>query len=185
MKEAVTEAIRALEQDPLDPWYSTQLGYLYHATRHYDQAIAQHLRSIELDPSHYITHWFLSLTFAQIGRLDEAIAAAERASELSGRISSTLGFLGRYYAMAGRIAEARQILEELQARHRVTYVPASSLGAIYRGLGEMDKGLEWMERAIEERDPINILALKSEPAYDSARSHPAYQALLRKMNLEP
>lgn len=49
----------------------------------------------------------------------------------------------------------------------------------------MDKGLEWMARGIEERDPINVLSLKSEPAYDQLRSHPAYQALLRKMNLEP
>jgi serine/threonine-protein kinase len=184
MKEAVTEAKRALEQDPLDPWYNTQLGYLYHATRQYDLAIAQHLRASEMDPNFYPAHWLLSLTYAQKGQLDQAIAAAEKACELSGRVSPSLGFLGRYYAMAGRTADAQRILEELEARRRVTYVPASSLGSVYRGLGETDTGLEWLARAIEERDPINVLALKSEPAYDPLRSHPTYQALLRKMNLE-
>jgi len=48
----------------------------------------------------------------------------------------------------------------------------------------VDKGLEWLARGIEERDPAYVIALKSEPAYDPLRSHPTYQALLRKMNLE-
>jgi tetratricopeptide (TPR) repeat protein len=132
-----------------------------------------------------MSHWLLGLTYAQKGQLDQAIAAAEKASELSGRISASLGFLGRFYALAGRTAEARQILEELEARRRVTYVSPFSLGAVYRGLGETDKGLEWIVGAIDGRDPICVLALKCEPAYDPLRSHPIYQALLRKMNLEP
>jgi hypothetical protein len=49
----------------------------------------------------------------------------------------------------------------------------------------MDKGMEWMERGIEERDPIHVLALKCEPAYDPVRSRPAFQAQLRKMNPVP
>jgi serine/threonine-protein kinase len=185
LKEAVSEAKRVLEQDPLHPWSNNQLGYLYHASRQYDLAIAQHLRSVELDPNNYTAYWLVSLSYAQIGQLDKAIAVAEKASELSGRASVVLGFLGRYYAMAGRKDEARQLLEELQARRRVTYVPPLAIGAIYRGLRDMDKGLEWMTRGIEERDPIYVIALKSEPAYDPLRSHPTFQALLRKMNLEP
>jgi len=183
--EAVNEAQQVLEQDPLDPYYNANLGHLYHVSRQYDLAIAQHLRAIELDPNYFIPHWLLSLTYAEKGQLDQAIAAGEKASELSGRISAALGFLGRWYAMAGRTSEARQLLGELEARRLVTYVPPFALSAVYRGLGEMDKGLEWMIRGIEERDPVNVCALKSEPAYDPLRSHPTYQALLRKMNLEP
>jgi serine/threonine protein kinase/Tfp pilus assembly protein PilF len=185
IQEAMAEAKRALEQDPLEPWFNANLGYLYHAMRQYDLAIAQQRRTIELDPTYFMPHWFLSLTYAQKGQLDQAIAAAEKASELSGRISAALGFLGRFYAMAGRTTEALRILQELEARRRVTYVPPMSLGAVYRGLGDMEKGLEWLARGIEERDPVCVMALKSEPAYDPLRSHPTYRALLRKMNLEP
>ena len=56
---------------------------------------------------------------------------------------------------------------------------------VYLGLGEMDKALEWMVRGIDGRDAHCVLSLKSEPAFDPLRSHPTYQALLRKMNLEP
>ena len=44
----------------------------------------------------------------------------------------------------------------------------------------MDKSMEWLARGFEERDPLHVLSLKSEPAYDPLRSHPTYQALLTK-----
>ena len=119
------------------------------------------------------------------GRLDQAVAAAERANDLSGRMPATLGFLGMCYGLAGRAADARQLLEELEARRRVTYVPAFSLGVAHLSLGELDQGLECMVRGIEERDPIYVISLKSEPLHDPLRSHPTFHAVLRKMNLEP
>jgi hypothetical protein len=62
-------------------------------------------------------------------------------------------------------------------------LPASALAFAYAGVGEPDQSLTWMERAIEERDPIVVTGLKSAPAYDRLRSHPAYPAPLPKMNL--
>jgi len=73
----------------------------------------------------------------------------------------------------------------LTARRRLTYVPASALAWAHMGVGELDESLEWIARGIEERDPLIVTALKSAPTYDRLRSHPAFPALLRKMNLEP
>lgn len=56
---------------------------------------------------------------------------------------------------------------------------------IHRGLGNLAKGLEWWVRGIDEHDTLLVTSLKVEPGYDAVRSHPAYRALLRKMNLEP
>ena len=55
---------------------------------------------------------------------------------------------------------------------------------IHRGLGDFEKSLEWWTRGVKEHDLLLALSLKAEPGYDAVRSHPAYQALLRKMNLE-
>jgi hypothetical protein len=49
----------------------------------------------------------------------------------------------------------------------------------------VDRAFEWLEKGVDERDLILVAALKTEPGYDPLRSHPAFQALLRKMNLEP
>ena len=123
--------------------------------------------------------------YVQKGRLDEAVAAAEKTCELSGRNSRALGQLGLCKALAGRTAEARQLLEELKTRGKTTYVPEWALAAIHLGLGELDQGLELFGRAVEERDLGVILFLKTYPGFDPLRSHPAFQALLRKMNLAP
>jgi len=185
VEQALTEMRRALELDPLDPFYNSLLGYLLHSTRQFEPAVAQLQHAIDLDPTFFFSHWFLSSIYAQNWRLDEAIAAGEKANELSGGHALTLGALGSVYGRAGRAAEARQMLEELTARRRLTYVPSSALAWAHVGVGEVDESLEWIARGIEERDPTVVTAIKSAPIYDPLRSHPAFQALLRKMNLEP
>jgi TolB-like protein/Tfp pilus assembly protein PilF/tRNA A-37 threonylcarbamoyl transferase component Bud32 len=184
-EEALGEMRRALELDPLDPFYNMLVGYLLHSTRQLEPAVAQLKRAIALDPSFFFAYWFLSSTYLLSGQLEEAVAAAEQANRLSGRHPLTMGALGAAYGQTGRTAESRQILEELIARRRSTYVPASALAFAYAGVGEPDQSLTWMERAIEERDPIIVTGLKSAPTYDRVRAHPAYPALLRKMHLEP
>jgi len=184
VEQALTEERRALEMDPLDPFYNCQVGYIFHATRQFESAVAQLQHAIDLDPTFFESHWLLSITYALTGRIDEAIAAAEKANELSGGIARTMGLLGRVYGLAGRTAEARQLLEELEDRRRSGYVPPSSIAMIYRGLGDVEKSMEWWARGVEEHDLLLVMSLKAEPGYDPLRSHPAFQALLRKMNLE-
>jgi serine/threonine protein kinase/Flp pilus assembly protein TadD len=185
VEQALAEMRLALELDPLDIAYNAEVGHLLHITRQFERAVAQLRHAVDLDPTFWLSHWFLSITYAQIGRSGEAIAAAEKAKELSGGNAVTLGLLGRAYGLAGRTAEARQLLEELELRRRSSYVPPSSIAMIYRGLGDLEKGLEWWIRGVEEHDMLLVPSLKTEPGYDNMRSHPAYQTLLRKMNLEP
>jgi serine/threonine protein kinase len=51
------------------------------------------------------------------------------------------------------------------------------------GLGETDKGLDWLDKAVEEHENIVLTHIIS-PFLDPFRSHPRYKALLQKMNLE-
>jgi len=183
--QATSEMRRALELDPLDPFYNSLLGCLLYLTRQFEPAIVQLQHAIQLDPTFFFSYWFLSMVYMLSGRLDEAMVAAEKANELSGGIAMTLGTLGRIYAVAGRMAEARELLEELTKRRLLSYVPATALATVYGGLGEREETLEWVARAVEERDPVTVTSLKISPHYDRLRSHPAFQALLRKMNLEP
>jgi len=185
VEQALTEMRRALELDPLDPFYNSLLGYLLFASRQFEPALAQLQHTVDLEPTSFNPHWFLSILYAREGRLEEAIAAAEKANELSGGNAITVGNLGKVYGLASRTAEARQLLEELTVRRRSTYVPACAFLFVHGGLGERDKALEWMARGIEEHDPVLMTSLKMSPSYDNLRSHPAYPALLRKMNLEP
>jgi serine/threonine protein kinase/Flp pilus assembly protein TadD len=185
LEEATTEMRRALELDPLDPFYNALLGYLLYVTRQFEPAAAQLQHAVELDPTFFFSYWMLSVALASMGWFDEAVVAAEKANELSGDDAMTRGVLGCVYGLAGRTAEARRLMEELTARRRLSYVSAFPLTMVHFGLGGLDESLEWTVRGIEERDPGLVTTIKTARHYDPLRSHPAYQALLRKMNLEP
>ncbi|MGD0309347.1 MAG: protein kinase [Acidobacteriota bacterium] len=185
LEEALREMQRAVELDPLDPFFNSLLGYLLYTARQFEPATAQLQHTINLDPTFFFCHWFLSLLHAHEGRLERAIAAAEKANELSGGDAITLGNLAKVYGLAGRTAEARQLLDELTERRRLAYVPACTFVFAHSGLGERDKALEWVARGIEEHDPILMTSLRMSPSYDRLRSDTTYQALLHKMNIEP
>jgi hypothetical protein len=63
-------------------------------------------------------------------------------------------------------------------------VPPCAFARIYEALGEIDNALDWCEKAIDARDSW-IFHLNVDPAWDPLRSHPRFQALLGKMNLQP
>ena len=123
--------------------------------------------SIQASSSWY---WLLSGAYAAQGRMDEAVVSAERANELSRGHGMTVALLGRFYGSSGRETEARELLEQLLARRRQSYVPATVLAYIYRGLGELEESARWLDRGIEERDPILVTSLPNLPTLDPLRS---------------
>ena len=67
------------------------------------------------------------------------------------------------------------------ARSSHEYIPPS-WGMMYFALGENDKGFEWMEKALQERD-FWLFWIIRDPLCDGVRSHSRFKALLNKMNL--
>jgi hypothetical protein len=53
---------------------------------------------------------------------------------------------------------------------------------LYIWAGEKAQALEWLEKGLEVRD-LNLPLVNVSPDYDTLRSEPRFQALLRRMNL--
>jgi hypothetical protein len=60
--------------------------------------------------------------------------------------------------------------------------PRLSRAQVHLGLGETDAVFDWLDRAVDERDP-GILDLPCKPIWDPVREDPRFTALLRKMRL--
>jgi eukaryotic-like serine/threonine-protein kinase len=184
--EALAQLQRAVDLDPLSPNYNAWLGVLYNAKGQHELAIAQYRRAIELDPSLWRPHWLLAMAYGRTRGFEDAITEAQQACELSGGNAPTLGTLGMAYGLAGRRDEARAVLEELITTRRTTYVPPFAMTLVHLGLGELDQALDWLEKGVEERDVLVVSIVKSEPQLLAPlHGRPRFQALLRKMNLEP
>ena len=71
--------------------------------------------------------------------------------------------------------------DALAARSRKTFVGPWDIAFLYVHAGDKGRALEWLEKAVEGRDPnAPYIGL---PDFDSLRSESRFQALLRKMNL--
>jgi serine/threonine protein kinase/Tfp pilus assembly protein PilF len=189
LDEAITMLERGLELNPLSPLLQYQLGQYYFMTRKYDRAIEQCHNALELDPSFYLAHLVLGMPYIETGKFDEGIRAFETATKIAQRNPMTLANLGWAYARSSRAGESRRLLIELEDISRKAYVPPSCFAFIYLGLGEIDRCLDWLDKAVDSHDSMIIMMISMHIFHsrvsDLLRSHPRYHALLRKMNLEP
>lgn len=181
--EAVAEIEGVVSLDPLSilaRWWLAVMAYL---ARDFDRMAEQAQHMIALEANQFMGHWALGMQRDAIGVGAEAVAALERAHELSGGVPFTLGFLAYVCGRAGRADTTRALLEGAAGAAKSAYVPPSTFALGYIGLGEWDAAFEWLERAIEGRDPL-VMPIKTWPFLDPVRNDPRYRALLQKMNLE-
>ncbi|MBA3512916.1 MAG: protein kinase, partial [Pyrinomonadaceae bacterium] len=181
--EAIAEMKRAQELDPLSLVINTDVGWIFYYARQYDQAIAELRKTLEMDPNFVRAHLRLGLSYLQKSMNEEAIETLQKAKGLSGSSTEIVAFLGYAYAVSGMKGEAQKILTDLQERSRRRYVSPYYVAAIYTGLGDRDQAFNWLEKAYEERSGW-LVNLEVEPMFDSLRSDPRFEDLLRRIGLK-
>jgi eukaryotic-like serine/threonine-protein kinase len=185
LDEAVSAIRRAIDLDPVSAFLQYELGHRYWLLRQYDRAIEQFLSAIEINPQFDLAHMLLGYTYTQIGRFDEGIRACRNGLQYAPQNTILMGMLGSAYALAGRVDEARKLLEEMHSLAEKTFVPPVGFAYVHIAIGEIDKGFDYLEIAVDERDSM-VFHIYEHPQFrETLRSHPRYHALLRKMNLEP
>ena len=95
-----------------------------------------------------------------------------------------LAVLGHAHARAGQTLEARKILQEVKTISEQRYIAASWVALVHLGLNETDDAFDWLQRAVEERDPwITLIGVY--PIWDPLREDRRYGDLVKQLNLEP
>ena len=178
-EEAIREAQRARELDPLSPSINTDLGWVYYLARRYDAAIAAYRSTLAMDPGFSLAHFDLALALSKIGKNAEAIAEMRKASE---RGSDYLAGLGYVYGRAGMRPEALRALGELKALAKSSYVPPYHFAWVYTGLGDRDLAIGELEQVYREHTQ-HVVDFKTVPMFDPLRGDPRYQDLVRRVGL--
>ncbi len=182
LEEAAAELETALELDPMDLNARSWLAAMHWLGRQYDRAIRELQLVLEVDANSYMGNGVLGQTRCMERKFDEAITVLSKAVELSGGAPMMLSWLGLALAQSGNVTEAHALLQRLDAIASQAYVPATCFAWIHLGLGDIDAAFNWMDRAIEQRDPM-MVPIRSYPFFDPIRSDPRFAVLLRKMNL--
>jgi tetratricopeptide (TPR) repeat protein len=182
-EEAIAEAKRAQEQDPLSPSANMWLGVAFRFARLYEESIRQLKETIEMYPNHGNTHFHLGWTYCDRRMYEEAAAAFQKAITYLGD-SRSKASLAHAYALSSRRDEALKILDELHEMEKRSYVPPMFIAVIYTGLGKYEQALQWYEKAYKVRDgemfiyKVNLLQYHDE----AVRDDPRFQDFLRRMN---
>jgi tetratricopeptide (TPR) repeat protein len=146
--------------------------------------VAQGRRAIALAPQLWMGHAFLGCAFIWDGRLTDAVAELETALRLDPRIPFA-GALAYAYGKQGQSSRARAVLRELEAHGRERNGSPAQVALAYLGLGERDRALEWLARAVTARDPFLYSSPMYAPWFDDVRSDPRFTSLVRQMGLDP
>ena len=181
--EAVREARRTQELEPLSFIASSHLGWILYLSGRNDEAIATCTKILNLDPNSFPARRYLGLAYEQKGMYPQAVEEFQKGVKLSGS-PLMLALLGHAYAASGKTAEARQVLTDLHELETRRYVSPYTVAAIYTGLGEKDQAFKWLERAYEERD-VWLMNLKVDPVFAKLRSDKRFQDLLTRAGLRP
>jgi TolB-like protein/Tfp pilus assembly protein PilF len=181
-EEGLPEYVRAQELEPLSMQVNTMMGVHYYFARQWEQAAKQLTATLEMDPNFAYAHWILGSVYLQKPTLGDAVAEFQRALALEPSSPRYIAGVGIAYGAAGKRSEALKILGELRELSKRRYVPPTSEAniLIYMG-GKNDEAFEALERAYEDRSTF-MFQLKVNALFDTLRSDPRFQALLRRMN---
>jgi len=177
--EALQLLQRAQELDPLA--HRIDVATMLIRAGRYDEAIARARDAAEVDP--HARAW-ATLGWAKFltGRHAEGVADLERAVSASPGNSLWLAQLGEGYGLAGDFTKARDVLRQIKELSRREYVSPYQFVYVHVGLGELDRALDLLERAVAERSGP-AYAIKGTFLLKPLRFHPRFQALLRQMKL--
>ena len=182
--EAIAEAKKGQQLDPVSAETNQFLGGAYFFARRYDEAIEQLRKAAEFDPDYWLAHEFLGQAYEQKGKLPEAIAEFQRAHQLEGTFAEPTAMLGHAYALSGKRVEALKIIDQLKELSSHSYVPPYNIAAVYAGLGDNDRTMEWLNRAYAERS-FYLPFIKADPHMDALHSDPRFAEFVKRVGLQP
>ncbi len=185
--EALFEIKRAYELDPFSRAVNLNLGLRYWTLRRNDEAMAQFKKLIETEPTYPMPYRFVAAMYAERGMYEESIELSCKAQVLLN--IETVESCERKNAefrqaikTGGATVFWRKTLEYDLKYYERGIGSAVAVAADYAVLREKERAFEWLEKAFAEHDE-EITYLKVDTSFDSLKSDPRFQDLLRRIGL--
>jgi TolB-like protein/tetratricopeptide (TPR) repeat protein/predicted Ser/Thr protein kinase len=167
-QEAVAEARKAQELDPLGLIINTVRGMAHYFDRDFAASVTECRRTLAMDQAFGPVMIWLGLSHIGLGEYAEAVRVFEEEQRVSGVAAATRAFQGVALARAGRSADAERVLTELRERATRQYVSAFDIALLEYELGNMVPARDELRRAVDERS-VWLVWAAADPLLDTMR----------------
>jgi adenylate cyclase len=180
--EALLEAKRAQQLDPLAVPVNRTVGWVLYFARRYDEAIEELRKTLAMNAEFLGARLVLWWAYIAKGAHDQALADIRREVERPGLRTIKKLTLAYASAASGNGEEANGILWELEPKLAAENRLALLSAIVFTALDAKDRAFEQLERAYQLREP-GLLFLKVAPWADPLRSDPRYGAFVEKLGI--
>jgi TolB-like protein/DNA-binding winged helix-turn-helix (wHTH) protein/Flp pilus assembly protein TadD len=185
--EAIEEANRALELDPLSIPLNNIVALLLSDAGRNDETIERAGKLHELNPKMAEPYGYMSSAYEAKGSFNQAVEASLKAHELAGTSAQSLARVREAYAKSGiagyRRSDAEMTLEQAQQQPPQTVLGQLALASAYAQVGNDSATLDILEKIADERSGMAVWTKLGYSRFETIRSNPRFQALLRRIGL--
>jgi len=180
--EAIGEAQRSVELEPLNVDMGANLAAAYMYARQNERALEQARKTYDLEPNFVGGRIWLATVYDANGMYGQAIELCEESLRSDPANRPFLTLVGYAYAKDGQRQKAEEIIRRWKDIAKTQYVSHYWIAPTYAALGKRDDAFEELEKAYLERDYF-MPRLKIDPFMDSLRDDPRFKEMLKRLNL--
>lgn len=180
--EAIDAVFEAYDLDPLSPEIGNEIVWVRICCGQFAESAEQGRRMISQYPDFVEAYWSLGLAESSQGNHEEARRAFQAAEDLDQSIPHTIAWRGFVEGRAGNRKEAEQYLARLNEMSHEYPVRPVHYCWVYSGLGELDKSMDYFEKAVAEADPFTLYA-DVFPTYFNLHQHPRFHQQRQALRL--
>jgi TolB-like protein/class 3 adenylate cyclase len=178
LQEALALQEAVVRRDPVNVSSLYDLGYYQRLTGQFDAAIATFRSVMSLSPGRGAAHFNICVAMLLKGDAPAALAEIEQEKREAWRL---LGLPMVYHAL-GRKTDSDAALATLIAKFEKD--APYNIAYVYAFRGEADKAFEWLDRAVQYKDP-GLSEIVAENLFDNIHSDPRWLVFLRKIGKAP
>ena len=182
MDEAVLEARRAAELDPLSPLERAVEPLTLDYAGKTAEAVERCRTVIAMFPPTFTVCLTAGLVLGSSGALDEAESIIEQGLQNAAGNVWLMAVQAAVYARQEKRDLVKWIQSRLEALSARQYVPAVALGLVCAAAGDPERGLALLEQAAGEHQIWTVFYVRA-PLFARFLTGPRYTALFPKMNL--
>lgn len=183
-EEAVGVIRRGLQVDPLSLPVNHMAGLVLSLAGRSDEAIAQFRQTLEMEPGYAMSRGSLAAEYERKGMHAEAFAERQRLKANEGADPALLKRYAEAFDRGGMTAYRELDLKRATENWDGWHASAWGIGVLSAGLGHAELAFDWLDRAVEMRSGM-VVWLPTAPEYANLRTHPRYQAALRRIAAPP